>query len=54
MSEFPLAEAARLVQTFGAGPRLARRISQLEAAAENRSGDEIAEWLEQEQLGADL
>jgi len=54
MSEFPLDDAARLVETFGAGLKLTKRVGTLEAAAQNRSGKEIAAWLQQEKVADDL
>ena len=50
MPEFPLDDAARLVETFGAGLKLTRRVSALETAAQTRSGHELAAWLQQEKV----
>lgn len=50
MADFSLVEAARLVDDFGAGPKLTRRIRALETSAQHRSGRNITSWLEEEGL----
>jgi hypothetical protein len=50
MADSSLEKAARLVDEFGAGPRLTSRIRTLESAAQRRSGRDITSWLEEEGL----